>query len=78
MRVRPQTTGAETLHGTYGLYHQTRLNADPPCSDLATAIQAAQDQLKTRVGQHEPGRANAMPALAVRAASARGGACLPH
>jgi hypothetical protein len=33
MRVPNQTTGAENLHGTYGLHHQTRLNADPQCGE---------------------------------------------
>jgi hypothetical protein len=66
MRLPNQTTSGETLQSTYGLYHLTRLKADPECTDLATAFQAAQDQLKTRLDQHGAARANAMTALAVR------------
>jgi hypothetical protein len=66
MRLPTHSTSGETLHGTYGLYHLTRLKADPQCSDLSTAFQTAQDQLKTRLDQHEAARANAMTALAVR------------
>jgi hypothetical protein len=66
MRLLRQNTGCETLHGTYGLYHLIRLKADPQCSDLATAFQAAQTQLKTRLDQHEAARASAMTALAAR------------
>jgi hypothetical protein len=66
MRVPSQTTSGETLQNTYGLYHLTRLKADPQCSDLTTAFSAAQDQLKTRLDQHAAARANAMTALAVR------------
>jgi hypothetical protein len=66
MRLPNQTSSGETLQGTYGLYHLARLKADPECLDLATAFQAAQEQLKTRLNQHEAARASAMNALAVR------------
>jgi hypothetical protein len=66
MRLPNQNTSAEALHDTYGLYHLTRLKADPNCSDLATAFQAAQNQLETRMDQRDAARASAMTALAVR------------
>lgn len=68
MRAPYQTTSGETLYSTYGLYHLSRLQADPECTDLATAFSCAQDQLKARLDQHRAARANAMTALAVREA----------
>lgn len=53
MRFPHANTSGETLHGTYGLYHEARLRADPQCADFATAFSAAQDRLKTRLDQHQ-------------------------
>jgi hypothetical protein len=66
MKIPWQTTSAATLHDAYGLYHLTRLKADPRCSDLAAAFQTAQDRLKARLDQAGVARAAAMTALTVR------------
>jgi len=66
MRVPDVGASTERLLDSYGLYHLTRLQADPSLKDLADAFSLAQKRLKQRNDEFQAAEAAAMTALAVR------------
>jgi hypothetical protein len=50
----------------YGLYHQTRLNADKALKEMAASWDKSQTRLRARVAAYEAAEASTMTAMAVR------------
>jgi hypothetical protein len=70
------TTSADTLVKEYGLYHQTRLTADPDLDEMRRLWDEAQNRLANLIASHDQARSQEMVAMAVRdgAAASLGGA----
>lgn len=66
MQLPHPTTSGETLVKEYGLYHQTRLNADKALKEMAQGWEKAQARLRDRVAAYEAAQASTMTAMAVR------------
>lgn len=66
MRLPPLNLAPETLTGTYGVYHLTRLKADPKMKELAAAFEAAQNRLEERVAAQKKAFEACQIAMAVR------------
>lgn len=71
MKLPDVKTGADTLVKEFGLYHGTRLCADPSLSDMATRWDAQQERMKARILELEAARAKTMTAMASRDGFAR-------
>ena len=65
MRLPAVASSADVLYGTFGVYHQTRLEADKQ-KELADAFAQAQTRLKARIEAYEAARTSTMKALAIR------------
>lgn len=65
MKLPSATNSAELLHATYGVYHQTRLEADKQ-KELADAFAQAQTRLKAKIEAYEAARVATMKAQAIR------------
>lgn len=66
MQVPNAATSGEALLKEFGLYHQTRLNADRALKEMAQNWEKAQARLRARVEAHEAAQAATMTAMAVR------------
>lgn len=66
MQLPHSTTSGETLVKEYGLYHQTRLNADKALKEMAQSWEKSQTRLRDRVAALEAAQASTMTAMAVR------------
>jgi hypothetical protein len=66
MQLPTATSSGETLVREYGIYHQTRLNADRNLKDMAQSWSRAQERLQNRVTAYAASREAAMTAMAVR------------
>ena len=66
MRMPILSMSAETLLGTYGLYHLTQLLADPELAELAESFRKAQEGLQARNREHRNAEAASLVAMAVR------------
>ena len=66
MRLPSQSLSAETLLETFGVYHATRVEADPGKKELAEAWAKAQERLNERLQMHKAAQKTTMRAMAVR------------
>jgi hypothetical protein len=66
MQVPHSATSGETLVKEFGLYHQTRLNADKALKEMAQSWEKSQSRLQARVAAYEAAQASTMTAMAVR------------
>ncbi len=66
MQMPHPTLAAETLLKTFGVYHLTRLQAEPAAKAIAEAFAKAQDRLETKLSAWDKARIAAQAAMAVR------------